>query len=81
MPDFEYFIEGEDDFVFAVEVGPDGIWLPGESGEPGPRAFRIRRDASFERLPRSSFSRWFKMARQVSREEALSVARSNPFNS
>ncbi len=74
MPDFRFFIDGEDENVFAVELDAKGRWAPSEEGVPGPKAFRILPNASFDRIPPEMFFQWFKMARRVTREEALKLA-------
>ncbi len=76
VSDFGYLLDTEDDYVFAIELDAEGEWVPAEEGVAGVKAFRILPDASFERIPHETLSKWFKMALVVSREEVLRVATS-----
>lgn len=71
---FEFFVDSEDDNVFAIETGPDGNWLPAEEGTKGPRVFKILSNASLKPLSWETASRWKRRAWRVSKEEALRKA-------
>lgn len=71
---FEYYIDSEDDNVFAIETDSKGNWLPGDEGIKGPRTFKILSNGDLKRVPREASARWLRRAWKVSKEEAFKAA-------
>lgn len=71
---FEYYIDSEDDNVFAIETDSKGNWLPAEEGVKGAKAFKMLSNGTLERLPWEASARWLRRAWKVSKEEAFKAA-------